>query len=215
VEGESEMTLETLRPASRVLDGEGVEASELADDLRQVVHRCLAGDQGAMIDLVDRYQAAVFRFCYRMLGHRQDAEDAAQETFVRVLRSLSRWDSQRDFRPWLMTIAANRCRTMLAARKRRPVACSVEGNLCEDDCHDWHEADQLNEEIQLGLTRICPEHREAFVLFHEHDLSYQQIADILGCPLGTCKTWIYRARRQLAVWLQKRQVVSGRRNELR
>jgi RNA polymerase sigma-70 factor, ECF subfamily len=209
------MMRETLQPSSRVMDGGSAEASELTDDLRQVVQRCLAGDQAAMIDLVDRYQAAVFRFCYRMLGHRQDAEDAAQETFVRVLRSLSQWDSQRDFRPWLITIAANRCRTMLAARKRRPVACSVEGDLCQDDGHDWHEANQLNEEIQLGLTRICPEHREAFVLFHDHDLSYQQIADILGCPLGTCKTWIYRARRQLAAWLQERQVVSGRRDELR
>jgi RNA polymerase sigma-70 factor, ECF subfamily len=185
--------------------------TELSEDLRQLIGRCLAGDQAAMIDLVERYQATVFGFCYRMLGQRQDAEDAAQETLVRMLRSLARWDSQREFRPWLMTIAANRCRTMLAARNRRPAPCVIQEDQFEDDSHDWHSADQLNEEIQLGLARICPEHRQAFVLFHEHELSYQQIADALGCPLGTAKTWIYRARRQLAEWLQKRQVVSDQR----
>jgi len=181
----------------------------LADDFRNLVERCLAGDQTAMIDLVERYQAPVFGFCYRMLGQRQDAEDAAQETFVRVLRSLSRWDSQRDFRPWLMAIAANRCRTMLAARRRRPIPCEIQDDQLPDDSHDWQSTDHLDEEIQLGLAQINPDHRQAFVLFHQHDLSYEQIADTLCCPLGTAKTWIYRARRQLAAWLQKREVVSG------
>jgi len=186
-------------------------ASKANEALRRLVGRCLAGDQAAMIDLVELHQASVFGFCYRMLGQRQDAEDAAQETLVRMLRSLARWDSQREFRPWLMTIAANRCRTMLAARKRRPLPCVIQEDQFEDDSRDWQSAEQLNEEIQLGLDRICPEHRQAFLLFHEHELSYQQIAETLGCPLGTAKTWIYRARRQLADWLHKRQVVSEKR----
>ena len=212
------MARETLQPSSRVRVDESADSAEPAqspDDLRQVIQRCLAGDQAAMLELVERYRTAVFGFCYRMLGHRQDAEDAAQETFIRVLRSLARWDSRREFRPWLMTIAANRCRTMAAARKRRPALCVMDDNLCQDECPDWREADQLNEEIQLGLSRMSARQREAFVLFHDQQLSYQQIAEILGCPLGTCKTWIYRARRQLATWLQNRQVVSGGRHELR
>ena len=61
---------------------------------RELVLRCLTGDESAMVDLVDLYRDRVFRFCYRMLGQRQDAEDAAQETFVRVLRSLPAWDWQ-------------------------------------------------------------------------------------------------------------------------
>jgi RNA polymerase sigma-70 factor (ECF subfamily) len=175
----------------------------------------LAGDHQAMVELVDRYQSLVFGFCYRMLGQRQDAEDATQETFVRVLRSLARWDDQRPFRPWLLTIAANRCRTMLESRRRRPVPCAIDENQCRDRSGDWREADLLNEEIQLGLSRISPEHREAFLLFHEHGMSYQQIAEMLGCPLGTAKTWIYRARRQLAGWLLKRQVVADSVDALR
>ena len=66
-----------------------------------------------MAALVDRFQGQVFGLCYRMLGHRQDAEDVTQESFSRALRSLKSWDNQRAFRPWLMAIAGNRCRTWL------------------------------------------------------------------------------------------------------
>src|SRR5438132_14091434 len=83
----------------------------LADEVRALVQRSLAGDQIAMLALVDRYQGQVFGLCHRMLGQRQDAEDMAQETFVRALRSLSQWDQEREFLPWLLAIAGNRCRT--------------------------------------------------------------------------------------------------------
>src|SRR5436305_14798936 len=101
-------------------------------DLRPLVRRCLRGDQRAMLDLVERFQGQVFGLCYRMLGQRQDAEDAAQETFVRVLKNLHRWDQERDFQPWLLTIAGNRCRTALAARKRRPTAELAEESVVDD-----------------------------------------------------------------------------------
>ena len=73
-----------------------------------------------MIELVDQYRSRVFGLCYRMLGQRQDAEDMTQETFIRALKSLSRWDPERDFEPWLLAIAGNRCRTALATRRRKP-----------------------------------------------------------------------------------------------
>src|SRR5437773_9623310 len=91
-------------------------------DLLALVKRCLAGDQGAMLALVERFRGQVFGLCYRMLGQRQDAEDAAQETFVRVLKNLHRWDSARASQPWLLAIAGNRCRTALAARRKRPAS---------------------------------------------------------------------------------------------
>src|SRR6478672_12236459 len=94
----------------------------VSSDLIQLVGQCLAGDQRSMLALVERFQGQVFGLCYRMLGQRQDAEDAAQETFVRVLKNLHRWDEGRDFEPWLLAIAGNRCRTALANRRRRPAA---------------------------------------------------------------------------------------------
>lgn len=181
--------------------------NDLGHELRELVDRCLAGQQPAMIELVDRYRNAIFGFCYRMLGQRQDAEDAAQETFVRVLRSLARWDANRAFEPWLMAIAANRCRTMLSARQRRAHFDTLDDDQFTDDTPDPQAVFHLEEEVQLALQRLRPDYRQAFLLFHEHDLSYDQIAEAMACPLGTVKTWIYRARQQMASWLQQREVV--------
>src|SRR5436189_5930441 len=124
----------------------GVTSRPAASDLPALVGRCLAGDQSAMLALVERFRGQVFGLCYRMLGQRQDAEDAAQETFVRVLKNLHRWDSARAFQPWLLAIAGNRCRTALAARRKRPVMePTVE--LVADDAPDRRPADQLAEEV--------------------------------------------------------------------
>ena len=101
------------------------EAHAILEDIRLLVNRALAGDQLAMRQIVERYKQQVFRLCYHMLGQREDAEDVSQEAFVRVLKSLPRWDQQRAFEPWLMTIAANRCRTQLAQRKRRQPILSL------------------------------------------------------------------------------------------
>src|SRR6478609_10741353 len=98
----------------------GMMTTDSADDLRPLIRRCLTGDQGAMLALVERFRGQVFGLCYRMLGQRQDAEDVAQETFVRALRNLSQWDSSREFLPWLLAIAGNRCRSCLSRRMRRP-----------------------------------------------------------------------------------------------
>src|SRR5437868_11010664 len=145
------------------------------DDLHTLVRHCLAGNQAAMLALVERFRGPVFGLCYRMLSQRQDAEDAAQETFVRVLKNLHRWDQEREFMPWLLAIAGNRCRTALAARQRRPVADpAVE--VVADDSPDQRAADHLAEEVQLALTELRPEYRQAFILFHDHELSYAEIA---------------------------------------
>src|SRR5450759_468163 len=81
---------------------------------------CLHNQADAMRHLIERFQADVFGLCVRMLNHRQDAEDVVQEVFVRVFRSLRRWDSSRPLKPWIMTIAVNRCRTLMSQRARRP-----------------------------------------------------------------------------------------------
>lgn len=181
----------------------------MTDDLRQLIRDCLAGDQQAMLDLVNRFRGQVFGLCYRMLGHRQDAEDAAQETFTRALRNLRSWDSNRDFEPWLLAIAGNRCRTALSRRMRRPSTYTLNEPVASG-APDMQAAKQLAEEVELALGSLRAEYREAFVLFHEHELSYAQIAEALGRPIGTVRTWIHRARRELIQFLQAREVVESR-----
>jgi RNA polymerase sigma-70 factor (ECF subfamily) len=182
----------------------------LSDDLRELVRRCLAGRQEAMLELVERYRGRVFGLCYRMLGHRQDAEDVAQGTFLRMLRSLSHWDPARDFEPWLLAIAANRCRTALAARKRRPAAHALVEQVVEDGSTELQAAQQLAEEVTLALEGLRDEYRHAFTLFHEHELNYAEIAQALDCPIGTAKTWVHRARKELVERLKVRGAVHQR-----
>ncbi|MDA1165817.1 MAG: sigma factor, partial [Planctomycetota bacterium] len=74
-----------------------------------LVQRCLSGDELALRAFIEKFQGLVFSLCLRMLGHREDAEDVAQDALVRVFRNLEKWDQQRPIKPWLLTIAANRC----------------------------------------------------------------------------------------------------------
>ena len=175
-------------------------------DVQELVLRSLAGDQPAMLQLVQRFQAQVFGLCYRMLGQRQDAEDMAQETFVRALKSLEQYDRQRDFEPWLLAIAGNRCRTLLARRGRRPAAVTLDTPVA-DPRPDDQAALQLSEEVNVALAAIREEYRQSFLLFHEQQLNYAEIATVLDCPVGTVKTWIHRARGELIDRLRARGLV--------
>ena len=158
--------------------------------------RCLAGDQTAISQLIDRFRDRVFGICYRLLGQRQDAEDAAQETFVRAIRYLAKWDQHRDFEPWLFAIAGNRCRTLIAKRARGPqMQCLDQASQLRDV--RTHQANLLEEEVSLALVHLSEKHRQAFLLFHEQELCYEEISRTLNCPVGTVKTWVYRARKEL------------------
>jgi RNA polymerase sigma-70 factor (ECF subfamily) len=174
----------------------------------------LHDDQSAMAELVDRYKHRVYALCYRMLGHRQDAEDVTQQTFLRVLKNLCRWDPDRDFEPWLFAIAGNRCRTALAARARRTVVRSIEEPL-PDKSPAPSSANQLAEELNLALQTLRADYREVFLLFHQQELSYDEIAEQLGRPVGTIKTWIHRARLDLIRQLNEREVLEGCRYAVR
>src|ERR1700752_2685833 len=90
------------------------------DDDAGLVRQCLRGRPEAIRALVDRFQAEVYGLCVRLLNHRHDAEDVTQEVFLRVFRSLRRWDSTRPLKPWIMGIAVNRCRTWMGQRAKRP-----------------------------------------------------------------------------------------------
>ncbi|MES1213152.1 MAG: RNA polymerase sigma factor [Singulisphaera sp.] len=186
----------------------------LTVEVTELVRLCLAGDAAAATELVARFERPVFALCYRMLGQREDAEDVTQESFVRALRSLKSWDNAREFAPWLMAIAGNRCRTLLAARARRPRAAS-EVERVEDTTPPPEAARHLAEEVERALAGIRPEYRQAFVMFHEQEMSYGEIAEAMGCPLGTIKTWVHRARRELVEQLRTREVLSENHRAVR
>lgn len=171
----------------------------------QLIDRCLAGEQAAMTEFVERFRTPVFGLAYRMLGHRHDAEDVSQESFVRALRSLHHWDRTRSILPWLLAIVGNRCRTLLAARRKRPMGQLITDQLADTAIEP--QTQTLAEEVSLGLAGMRVEYRQAFLLFHEQELSYQEIAEAMGKPVGTIKTWVHRGRRELVERLKSRGVV--------
>jgi RNA polymerase sigma factor (sigma-70 family) len=179
-------------------EGEPPDDCELVAGLR-------AGDARAPRLLVERFQGVVFGLCLRMMGHRQDAEDVAQEVFLRALRGVAGFDGSRPLRPWLLGIAANRCRTALARRARRPGPVeSAEERV--DHRPGLADPDDLAGELERALGRLRPEYRLVFALYHDQGLPYEEIARAVSRPVGTVKTWLHRARAELAEDLSRRGV---------
>jgi RNA polymerase sigma-70 factor (ECF subfamily) len=181
------------------------------DDV-ELVSACLAGSADAFLAFVSRFQSAVFGLCFRMLSHREDAEDVAQEVFLRAFRNLKQWDPTRPLTPWLLTIAANRCRTWLANRVKRDLPAAFAENVA--DKRVAGSQIDLAEELQLALDRLREDYRLCFTLYHLNELSLAEIADITGNPEGTIKTWLRRARQELAEHLQRRSIVPQVTHEL-
>jgi RNA polymerase sigma-70 factor (ECF subfamily) len=182
-------------------------------DESELVRDCLAGNADSFRAFVQRFQSAVFGLCFRMLSHREDAEDVAQEVFLRAYRNLERWDSARPLKPWLLVIAANRCRTWLLTRKRRDLPAEYAENVADPAAGQMRL--DLAEELQLALDGLREEYRLCFVLYHLNDMNLAEIAAIVGSPEGTVKTWLRRARQELAEHLQRRSIYPQVTNELR
>jgi RNA polymerase sigma-70 factor (ECF subfamily) len=172
---------------------------------RALIESLRTGDPRAPRLLIERFQGVVFGLCFRMMGHRQDAEDMMQETFIRALRAISGFEADRPVRPWLLGIAANRCRTALAHRSRKP-GLTVATHDRIDPRPGLADPDDLAGELERALARIRPEYRMVFALFHEQNLAYEEIAAAIGRPIGTVKTWLHRARAELAEDLSRRGV---------
>ena len=171
-------------------------------DESALVKRCLRKDADAVRVLIERFQSDVFGLCFRLLGSRHDAEDVSQEVFLRVFRSLHRWDAGRPLRPWVLGIAVNRCRTFLAQRVKRPELVDYLHDTVASRAED--DSAELVREIGAAVQELRPDYREAFVMFHQQGMPYEEIAEALDHPVGTIKTWLHRARTQVLTRLRQR-----------
>jgi len=161
-----------------------------------LVQRIQAGQESAQAELVDLFLPDVYRVCLGMLGNTHDAEDAAQDAFLRVFRFLHHWDG-RPLKPWILTIAANVCRNLRAGAK-------VFGELTlelEDRPAVPGGALALEGAIQEGLQSLREEYRLVLILHHQLNQPVEKVGQILQKPLGTVKTWLSRGRKALWEWL--------------
>ena len=155
----------------------------------------------AFAGLVTRHRDRLGRYAVRMLGNREDAEDAVQETFVRAYRSLARCEPDR-FGPWLFTILVNRCRTIGAqrARRERVLAPAVEGYEGTTD-PDPAERAAWSHTVQWAVAQLGAVYREALLLKHVEDLSYEEMAELTGASIPALKMRVKRACDQLRALL--------------
>jgi RNA polymerase sigma-70 factor (ECF subfamily) len=176
----------------------------------------LARDERAYRELVRRYQTPVLNLAWRITGNAEDAAEVAQETFVRVLRSLGTYDPSRPLKSWLFKIAANLALDSIRRRKRRPIALE---DLAGDDAPPLEAVEpgpgpdamllreQAGERFQ-ELVEELPEHYRAILhLRYREELAYEEIAEALELPLGTVKVRLHRAHEML----RRKLIARGRK----
>lgn len=168
-----------------------------------VIQRVLAGDVEAFACLVDGHYDRCARIAVRILGNREDAEEALQDAFFRAFRALGDYEDRERFSAWLTRILVNQCRTVLA-RTRRREAVFLDVNLSDldlpfDECSDrsaWRDVDH-------ALARLPVEQREALVLRYADDLTYEEMSRITGAGESALKMRVQRAFARLRVLLQE------------
>lgn len=181
----------------------------------ELIERCQKGDREAFNELVEQYQSHVINIAYGMLSDGEDAYDAAQETFVKIYRNIGGFKGKSSLSTWIYRIVANVCNDMLRKRQRSAVVVSMSGTVSDEDDREMDITDnaptpeemaELNEEqraVRIAISELSADHREIITLSDIEQLSYEEISEILKCPIGTVKSRLNRARSALKKKLLK------------
>lgn len=185
----------------------------------QFIARLVARDESAFNELVITYERRVYGLVFRMLGRRDEAEDLAQEVFVQVFKAIDQFRGESKLSTWIYRIAVNLCknRTKYLSRRhageqddidamaeRVPMSAAraaTVGDVSRPD--ELVEGMQLEDIVKRAIQKLEPEFREALILADVEDMPYEEIAQIMGVPVGTVKSRIHRARAQLKALVEK------------
>jgi RNA polymerase sigma-70 factor (ECF subfamily) len=177
----------------------------------ELVARSIGGDLDSSNQLVLRWERPIYALAYRVIGREDEARDVCQETFLRAFRALGGFKGQAKFSSWLYRITLNLCRDWIRRQRRQPVAQAPEGVDLLDLATETTPSETIEElvarreisrAVQRAMAQLPDEQRTAIILKEYHGLTFQEIADLLDCPLSTVKTRLYQGltvlRRQLA-----------------
>jgi len=181
-----------------------------------VVEAFLGGDERGFQELVERYQTRLLNFVYRTIGDRERAEDLVQEVFIRVYRHLHRFDRSKKFSTWIYTIASNLAKNELRNRSRNPLVLfqTLRGNASDEEDRplqfedtssrpdDLYRKRHLRQLVAQTVAALPEHHRQVFVLRELEGKSYEEIAEITHCNLGTVKSRLNRARTAFAAIIE-------------
>ena len=176
--------------------------AQVAGTDEELVARCLGGDTESFNTLIRRWERPIYALAYRVIGHEDEARDVCQETFLRAFRGLRGFKGQAKFSSWLYRITLNLCRDWIRRQRRTPVVPAPDGiDLVEiadrqaapvDLVEDRLARQDLNRSVVKAMRALSEEQRTAVILKEYHGLTFQEIADLLGCPLSTVKTRLYQ-----------------------
>ena len=177
----------------------------------ELVARSNGGDPDSFNELIRRWERPIYALAYRQIGREEDARDVCQETFLRAYRALKGFRGQSKFSSWLYRIAINLCRDWMRRERRTPVMQPPEDvDLMDlamarepfESIEDRIARNDLSRAVERAMAVLPEEQRAAIVLKEYHGLTFQEIADLVGCPLSTVKTRLYQGltvlRRELA-----------------
>lgn len=181
---------------------------ETAQEEQLWILRTLQGDQEAFAQLVQRYQRQVYNLAYRMLGNAQEAEDVAQEAFLRAYQALATFELGKKFSSWLLAIASNLCVDLLRRRKFAWLSLqdvSYRTAASQEEPVSGAIRREQADLVQRLLSGLPEKYRLVVVLRYWYDLSYEEIVEVTGLSLNTVKTRLHRARAMLARALEEEE----------
>ncbi|MGH9382609.1 MAG: sigma-70 family RNA polymerase sigma factor [Thermoanaerobaculia bacterium] len=184
------------------------EAAQDPHEDQVLVEAVLGGDRASFGSLVERYQGRLIRFLARLLGSDDEAQDVAQEVFIKVYQALDRYDARYRFSTWLFRVGQNAAIDRLRRRRVRGVSLHIPGEGAEDE-RTWElpadgpdpyarvRSDERGRAVREAVAELPWEYRELILLRHYAELAYAEIAELKDLPLGTVKNKLFRARRML------------------
>jgi RNA polymerase sigma-70 factor (ECF subfamily) len=167
----------------------------------ELVARSIGGDLDSFNQLVLRWERPIYALAYRVIGREEDARDVAQEAFLRAFRALCGFKGQAKFSSWLYRITLNLCRDWIRRERRTPIAQAPEGvdiielageSTPSESVEDLVSRRQLGRAVGKAMALLPEEQRTAIILKEYHGMTFQEIADMQGCPLSTVKTRLYQ-----------------------
>ncbi len=188
----------------------------------ELVAQSLRGDAESFNQLILRWERPIYALAYRVIGREEDARDVCQETFLRAFRGLSAFKGQAKFSSWLYRIALNLCRDWIRRERRTPMVQAPDGvDLVEiaverepvESIEDYVSRQELSRAVAKAMMSLPEEQRTAIILKEYQGLTFQEIADLLGCPLSTVKTRLYQGLSVLRRQLAEQGAASGRSSE--
>ena len=176
-------------------------AMHMATTDEELVTRSVGGDAESFNQLVRRWEQPIYALAYRVLGREEDARDVCQEAFLRAFRALPGFKGDAKFSSWLYRIALNLCRDWIRRERRAPLVAVPEGvDLAEclpepagtATVEDLAARAEMSRRVATAMEHLPAEQRTAIILKEYHGLTFQEIADLTGCPLSTAKTRLYQ-----------------------